>query len=136
MAGDRVRGEAVFRQQCSQCHRIGTVGHEVGPNLATMKNRGAEAIVTNVLDPNREVNPAWRDYLAVTVDGATHNGVLVAESATFLTLRRAEAKETSLSRSDLEALRDTGRSLMPEGLEKNIDQQAMADLVTWLMTLD
>ncbi len=136
MTGDRDRGAAVFRQQCSQCHRIGTVGHEVGPNLATMKNRGAEAILTNVLDPNREVNPSWRDYLAVTVDGATHNGVLVAESATFLTLRRSEAKETSLARADLEALRDTGRSLMPEGLEKNVDQQAMADLVTWLMTLE
>ena len=63
------------------------------------------------------------------------NGVLISESASILTFRRAEAKETSLLRSDLEALRDTGRSLMPEGLEKNIDTQAMADLISWLMTV-
>ena len=133
---DREKGAALFKQHCSICHQIGTVGFQVGPNLATMKNRGPEAILTNVLDPNREVNPAWRDYIAVTTDGQTHNGVLIAESASTLTFRRAEAKETSLLRSDVEALRDTGRSLMPEGLEKNLDPQSMADLIGWLMTLE
>jgi putative membrane-bound dehydrogenase-like protein len=136
LSGDRTRGAAIFRQNCSTCHQIGEVGYQVGPNLATMKNRGPEAILTNVLDPNREVNPAWRDYVAITGEGATHNGVLIAESASSLTLRRAEAKETSLLRSDVEALRDTGRSLMPEGLEKTIDTQGMADLVSFLMTLE
>jgi len=133
---DREKGAVLFKQQCSNCHQIGTVGFQVGPNLATMKNRGPDAILTNVLDPNREVNPAWRDYIAVTTDGQTHNGVLIAESASTLTFRRAEAKETSLLRSDLEALRDTGRSLMPEGLEKNLDPQSMADLIGWMMTLE
>lgn len=133
---DREKGAALFKQHCSVCHQIGSTGFQVGPNLATMKNRGPEAILTNVLDPNREVNPAWRDYIAVTTDGQTHNGVLIAESASTLTFRRAEAKETSLLRSDVEALRDTGRSLMPEGLEKNLDPQSMADLIGWLMTVE
>ena len=136
LKGDRERGASVFRQQCSVCHQLGTIGHQVGPNLATLKNRGPEAILTNVLDPNREVNPAWRDYLAVTADGTTHNGVLVQESSDSLTLRRAEAKETRLLRADLEVIRDTGRSLMPEGLEKNVDTQAMADLIQYLMTVE
>lgn len=135
LKGDQEKGAALFKQHCSVCHQIGTVGFQVGPNLATMKNRGPESILTNVLDPNREVNPAWRDYVAVTTSGQTYNGVLISESASILTFRRAEAKETSLLRSDLEALRDTGRSLMPEGMEKNLDPQAMADLIAWLMTV-
>jgi putative heme-binding domain-containing protein len=134
--GDRERGQAIFRQHCSVCHQIGSIGYQVGPNLASMKNRGTEAILTNVLAPNREVNPAWRDYVAIGTDGTTHNGVLISESAASLTLRRAEAKETSLLRSEIEALRDTGRSLMPEGLEKSIDTQAMADLMQWIMTAE
>ena len=136
LKGDPDRGADVFKQHCAVCHQVGTVGNQVGPNLATLKNRGPEAILTNVLDPNREVNPAWRDYVALTIDGTTHNGVLVAESASSLTLRRAEAKETSLLRADLEVLRDTGRSLMPEGLEKKIDTQAMSDLIAWIMRLE
>ena len=134
LKGDAQRGQAVFRQHCSVCHQIGTLGHQVGPSLASMKNRGAEAILTNVLDPNREVNPAWRDYVAVSTDGTTHNGVLISETAGSLTLRRAEARETTLLRSEIDVLRDTGRSLMPEGLEKNVDPQAMSDLIQWILT--
>ena len=136
LQGDRERGAAVFRQQCSVCHQIGAVGYQVGPNLVALKSRGAEAILTNVLDPNREVNPAWRDYLAVTTDGTTHNGVLVQEASESLTLRRAEAKETRLLRSEIDVIRDTGRSLMPEGLEKNVDTQAMADLIQFILTAE
>ncbi len=136
LKGDPERGQAVFRQHCSVCHQIGSIGYQVGPSLASLKNRGPEAILTNVLDPNREVNPAWRDYVAICTDGTTHNGVLISESAASLTLRRAEARETSLLRADVEALRDTGRSLMPEGLEKSIDPQAMADLIQWIMTAE
>jgi DNA-binding MurR/RpiR family transcriptional regulator len=60
--------------------------------------------------------------------------VLVQEAAESLTLRRAEAKETRLLRADIEVIRDTGRSLMPEGLEKNVDTQAMADLIQFILT--
>lgn len=131
--GDTERGAALFKQHCSVCHQLNGVGHAVGPNLATITNRGAESLLVNLLDPNREVNPAWRDYIAVTNAGTTHNGVIISESSTSITLRRAEAKEDSLLRADLETIRDTGRSLMPEGLEKQIDVQGMSDLITWLM---
>jgi putative heme-binding domain-containing protein len=70
----------------------------------------------------------------VSTDGTTHNGVLISETAGSLTLRRAEARETTLLRSEVEVLRDTGRSLMPEGLEKNVDPQAMSDLIQWILT--
>jgi putative heme-binding domain-containing protein len=133
MVGNTQRGAAVFKQHCSVCHQLSGMGHAVGPNLATVVNRGAESLMVNLLDPNREVNPAWRDYIALTTAGTSHNGVIISESATSLTLRRAEAKEDSLLRSDLETVRDTGRSLMPEGLEKQVDLQMMADLIAWLM---
>ncbi|MFO0429594.1 MAG: PVC-type heme-binding CxxCH protein [Planctomyces sp.] len=133
MVGNPQRGAVVFKQQCSVCHQLGGMGHQVGPNLATVTARGAETLLVNLLDPNREVNPAWRDYIALTTAGTTHNGVIISESSTSITLRRAEAKEDSLLRSDLETVRDTGKSLMPEGLEKNIDPQAMADLISWLL---
>ncbi len=133
LVGDSERGAAIFKQHCSVCHQLNGVGHAVGPNLATVTNRGAESILVNLLDPNREVNPAWRDYIAVTLAGTTHNGVIITESSTSITLRRAEAKEDTLLRADVETIRDTGRSLMPEGLEKQIDVQGMADLISWLL---
>ncbi|MBL8814683.1 MAG: alpha/beta fold hydrolase [Planctomyces sp.] len=133
LVGNEQRGAAVFQKHCSVCHQLNGVGHQVGPNLATVTNRGPEAILVNVLDPNREVNPAWKEYVAVTQAGNTHNGVIIAETGTSITLRRSEAKEDTLLRTDIEELRETGRSLMPEGIEKQVDVQSMADLLSWLM---
>ena len=61
--GDRSRGRQVFQKTCAACHRLEGVGHEIGPNLASFRNRGAEAMLVNVLDPNREVNPQYVNYV-------------------------------------------------------------------------
>jgi putative heme-binding domain-containing protein len=130
--GDLERGRAAFRKTCAACHKLENFGYELGPNLATMKNRGPEAIVLNVLDPNREVNPQFQSYIAVTNDGLTHTGMIQSETATAVTLSRGENKAETLLRSDIEDLRSTGLSLMPEGLEKDIDVQTLADLLEYL----
>ena len=132
MTGDPERGAVVFRKTCSVCHQVGDIGFEVGPNLLSVRNRGAEFILLNVLDPNREVLPAWHDYIALTSDGRSSNGIIAQESPVSVTLRQAERKEQKILRSDIELLKDTGRSLMPEDLEKSITVQQMADLLAWL----
>ena len=130
--GDVERGRAVFKKNCAACHKLENVGYELGPNLATIRNRGPEAILLNVLDPNREVNPQFQSYLAVTADGLTHTGMIQSETATAVTLSRGENKTETILRSEIEELRSTGLSLMPEGLEKEIDVAGMADLLAYL----
>ncbi|QEG39964.1 PVC-type heme-binding CxxCH protein [Roseimaritima ulvae] len=135
MAADAARGRAVFRKQCAGCHAAEGVGHETGPKLATLQSRGAETILVNLLDPNREVNPQYLNYVVLTVDGRTLTGMITAESATSVTLRRADAATDTVLREDIEQIRSTGVSLMPEGLEENMDPQAVADLLRYLMEL-
>src|SRR5690606_25838020 len=134
--GDATRGRAVFEKQCATCHQVGSLGKPIGPSLAAMKNRGAEAIVTNVLDPNREVNPQFVSYSIVTAQGRSLSGMISSETATSLTLRQADGREVVVLRIDIEELRSTGLSLMPEGLEKQIDPQQMADLVQFLLAAE
>lgn len=134
--GDGTRGKEVFRKNCAACHKLQGVGHELGPNLAAMKNRGAEAILVNVLDPNREVNPQYLNYLLLTADGRSLSGVLSAETATSVTLRKQENVSETVLRVDIESLKSTGQSLMPVGLEKQVDKSAMADLLEYLKTVE
>ncbi len=129
------QGRIVFRKNCAGCHKSNGEGYELGPNLAAMKNRGAEAIILNVLDPNREVNPQFLNYVLNTTDGRTLTGVVAAESAAAITLKRAEGQGSEVLRADIEELRSTGLSLMPEGFEKQLDPQDMADLIAYLLTL-
>jgi len=131
-AGDASRGRQVFQKICAACHRLDGVGHEIGPNLASFRNRGAEAILVNVLDPNREVNPQFVNYVVTTDDGRSLTGLIAAETANSVTLRRAENAADTIDRSQIEELRSTGLSIMPEGLEKQIDLAQMADLLTYL----
>jgi putative heme-binding domain-containing protein len=109
------------------------VGSEVGPSLAAIKNRGAEAILLNLLDPNREVNPQYVNYVAELTDGRVLSGMIASETATAITLRRAENATDTLERGEIEELRSTRQSLMPEGLEKQLDQQAVADVIAYLL---
>ncbi|MCH8923502.1 MAG: c-type cytochrome [Planctomycetes bacterium] len=136
LKGDPTRGQAVFKKTCAACHKIGEVGHAIGPNLLTLRNRGAESILLNVLDPNREVNPQYLNYAVITTDGRTLTGMIAAETATSLTLVRPDNARDTLLRVDVEALKSSGQSLMPEGMEKDINPQAMADLIAYLLSLE
>jgi putative heme-binding domain-containing protein len=136
LAGDAGRGQQVFRKTCAGCHRVDQFGYELGPNLAAVRNRGAETILVNVLDPNREMENKYVDYVVYTVDGRIYTGMITAESATSVTLHRAEGKRETLLRSRIETVRNTGKSLMPEGFEQQLDKQSLCDIITYLMSLN
>ncbi|MCE9605846.1 MAG: c-type cytochrome [Planctomycetia bacterium] len=135
IAGDVARGRETFKKNCTACHKAEGAGHEIGPNLSTIKTRGAETILTNVLDPSREVNPQFVNYMLITDDGRTVTGLISAESATAVTLKRAEGQSDTVLRVNIDELLGTGLSLMPEGLEQKIDKQGMADLIAYIMQL-
>lgn len=126
-------GRGVFRQHCVSCHRVEGVGRDLGPNLAAMQARGPDAMLLGILDPNREVLPAFTGRTAVCADGRVVTGVLAAESDVSITLRTADGEERVLARDDIDELLDTGRSLMPEGFERSIAPGDMADLLAYLM---
>ncbi len=133
MTGDVEAGRRGFAKHCSSCHKMEGVGHEHGPSLASIHARGAETILVNVLDPNREVNPQYLNYVVLTLDGRTLTGMVISETATSVTLGRAGAATDTILRHDIEAMQSTGLSLMPEGIEESVDQTAMADIIAYLM---
>lgn len=132
LAGDATRGMALYRQQCAACHRLRGEGNEVGPDLGTAANKDTEALLVAILDPNQAVDWRYTAYTAVTRDEREISGVMVAETANGVTLRGPGGREETLLRSDLRDFRSSKLSLMPEGLEKAFDPQAMADLLAAL----
>jgi putative membrane-bound dehydrogenase-like protein len=133
LPGDAARGRIVFGRTCSNCHRLGGEGHEVGPDLEAVRRQAPEQILTSILDPNREVSPNYLEYMVTTQDGRTTSGVIVAETVTGVTLRRAGGAEETVLRRDIEEMAGTNRSLMPEGLEQSVSVQEMADLLAFLL---
>ncbi len=132
LIGDLERGQQVFKKQCSQCHKVGETGHAVGPDLASLTNRSPQAMFVAILDPNAAMEDKFAQYLAITSAGITHNGQLINETANSITFEGPESKRVELLRSDLEEFRSTGKSLMPEGLEKVLSDQDLADVMAYV----
>ncbi|MBL9131709.1 MAG: c-type cytochrome, partial [Verrucomicrobiaceae bacterium] len=132
LAGDAARGSKVYETACMVCHKHKDRGNDVGPNLGTIQGWTAEQLVTNILDPNREVSPNFSLYLIETNDGRTLSGLIASETAGNLTLKRADGGTDTVLRSEIKSLTSPGISLMPEGLEAAITPQQMADLIAYL----
>ncbi len=132
-AADHALGEKIYRRECMTCHALGSEGHEVGPNLALSRNRAADALVAAILDPNREVPPAYVQYQVVDRQGRVASGIIAAESGTSITLRRAENVQDVILHRDIEEIASTGKSLMPEGFEQKITPEEMAHLIAFLL---
>jgi putative membrane-bound dehydrogenase-like protein len=135
MKGDAVRGKEHFKKVCAVCHRLEGVGESVGADLAAIRDRGLDAVLLNILDPNREVKPQFLSYLLATDAGRVLTGMIAAETATSITIRQADGASETVLRVNIEELRSTGVSYMPEGLEKQLDPAAMADLLAYLNSI-
>ena len=135
LTGDPGRGALVFGKKCATCHKQGGVGHEVGPNLASLTTRTPELIFTNILDPSAAVEAKYLNFVVATTSGRSVIGMLSTETGSSITLLAAEGKTESVLRSDIEELRSTGKSLMPDGVEKDLTHQDLADVIEYVRGL-
>src|SRR5262249_52901500 len=85
---DATRGKAVFKKTCTTCHRLENEGTEVGPDLnAALRNKSREALLHDILDPSKEVDPRYINYIVTTRAGRILTGLIAAETASSITLR-------------------------------------------------
>jgi putative heme-binding domain-containing protein len=140
LPGDSRRGRAVFAEnpsaQCKTCHRIGDVGQAVGPDLDRVGARyDRAALLEHVLEPSRNIEPAYLSYVVETKDGQVLTGLVAERSARVVVLKDAQGKTTRIPGDDVERLVPQARSLMPELLLRDLTAQQVADLLEYLTTL-
>ncbi|MCI0376041.1 MAG: c-type cytochrome [Gemmataceae bacterium] len=130
--GEAKRGLEVFKKNCATCHRVAGVGLDVGPDIADTRTKTLDALLTDILNPNAVIDNNYVNYLVSTKSGRSLTGLLAAENASSVTLKRAEGQTDVILRQDIDEIQSTGISLMPEALEKTISVQDMADLLQFL----
>jgi putative membrane-bound dehydrogenase-like protein len=132
LKGDTERGRVVFQKNCATCHRVAGIGVQVGPDISDTLGKTPDVILRDILDPNAAIDSNYINYTVTTQSGKVLTGLVAAETASSITLRRAENQTDVVLRQDIEEIRSTGVSLMSEGLEKTITIEEMADLLTFL----
>lgn len=129
---DPLKGKQLFEKNCVTCHKIGTLGINVGPDIGDTRDKTPAYLLTAILDPNRAVDNNYFGYTAVTVQGKVYTGLIVAETTDSITIRQPEGKQETLLRDDLDELKSSGLSLMPVGLEKTLNVDQLAELISFL----
>jgi putative membrane-bound dehydrogenase-like protein len=132
--GDPMAGWKVFETKCQQCHSIYGKGSDVGPELTGAGRETLDAILTNVLDPNLIIGDGYYTQVAKLKSGKVVTGLLAEKSDTKIVLKREGGVLDTIPVEDLEKITPQKISLMPEGLEKNMNEQEFCDLVEFLLT--
>src|SRR5439155_5535462 len=126
------RGAEHFDKNCSSCHAWRGHGHAVGPNLGEFAGKSMADFLVAILDPNAAINPNFLAYNIETKDGRTLSGIVKGETASSLTLVQGGGVVENILRSDIQEIRASQLSLMPEGLEQSLAPQYVADLIAWI----
>jgi len=132
LRGDAARGRVIYQQRCQVCHQAAGEGIEVGPDLITVRSRGRDGLLTAIVDPHREVTPAYVAYTVNTREGATFLALIGRDDASGMALKLMGGIDVTLARAAIQGTSSSGKSLMPEGLEAGLAVQEMADLLTFI----
>jgi putative membrane-bound dehydrogenase-like protein len=132
LPGDPTKGKLLFQKHCATCHRVAGIGVDVGPDISDTRTKTVEALLVDILNPNAAIDNNYVNYVITLKNGRAATGIIASETAAGLTLKRAENQTETILRADIDEIQSTGQSLMPEGLEKGIDLQEMADLLAFL----
>lgn len=130
--GDSTRGKTTFTKRCANCHKLEGTGNAVGPDLAPLTHKPVDYLLTAILDPNRAVEDRYLEYVALTTDGRQLTGILLEETGASLTLAAPEGKKVTIPRGELDQIKSSGKSLMPEGIERDVPPAEMTDLLAYL----
>ncbi|MDX2036670.1 MAG: c-type cytochrome [Isosphaeraceae bacterium] len=135
--GDPTSGAKVFRSdaaKCATCHVYRGEGGKVGPALDELVGRERSWVYRQVAEPSATIQPRYVPYTVVTKDGRVAQGIVHAIGADRISVVDTEAKSTEFRREEIEELRPSSTSIMPVGLTGAIGEQAMRDLVAYLVT--
>lgn len=131
-SGDPVAGKLVYKTHCAKCHIHSGEGQKIGPELTGMAVHPKAHLLAEIMDPSRNVEGNYRQYVVSTKAGRTLSGLLSSETKTSIDLIDAEAKKHSIQRDDIEELQVSPKSLMPEGFEKQIKPEELVNLLEFL----
>jgi putative heme-binding domain-containing protein len=130
--GDAANGEKVFQRICAQCHKIHGQGNDVGPEITHNGRASFDQLLSNVFDPNLVIGAGYRAVVVVTNQGRVLTGLLAEDNPQRVVLKIQGGKIETVPRSDIDTVRISNISLMPEQIENQMKPEEIVDLFTFL----
>lgn len=124
-------GRLLFKKTCSQCHQLYGDGHKVGPDLTGSQRANLDYLLGNIVDPSAVVGKDYRMSILLLTDGRVLNGLVVSQDKQRLVIRTA-TEQITIPAEEVEAIKESNLSVMPDGLLKNLTAEQIRDLIAYL----
>src|SRR5262249_11053243 len=122
--------EILVKARCLDCHKFGDKGAGLGPDLTTVSSRFRPGeILESVVLPSRVVSDQYRSVTVATEDGKIYNGMPIVTDGLNLVLLLSDGTKATVPKSEIEELKASATSVMPEGLLNSLSYQEIADLL-------
>lgn len=128
-------GRAIFQKSCATCHVMYGAGVKIGPDLTGSNRKNLDYLLENIVDPSASVGADFRAMIVLLDDGRVVNGVITASTERTMTLQTAQEPVT-LDRKEIESIKQSALSLMPDGLLQNLSSGEIRNLIGYLMSAD
>ncbi|MHC4875926.1 MAG: PQQ-dependent sugar dehydrogenase [Planctomycetota bacterium] len=138
--GDAARGRELFLTSkglsCRNCHRVGSQGRSIGPELTQIgKKLDRTKLLESLLEPSKTIDPKFATWLVQTDAGKVVSGLLVRRTDKEVVIRDAQNNEHTIPVTEIDEIFRQRNSLMPEKLLRDLTAQQAADLLSWLASL-
>jgi putative membrane-bound dehydrogenase-like protein len=132
--GNAARGAPVFKEQCAVCHKLFNEGETIGPDLTGAERGNLEFLLTSLVDPSAMIRKEYQSQSVALRDGRVLTGLILDETGKTLTLIDSNRQKTVIARDDVEEVRLSPISLMPEGLLDKLPEDKVRDLFRYLQS--
>ena len=130
--GDAAAGQAIFKKNCANCHQLFGEGVKLGPDLTTANRKDRDFMLISLVDPSSVIRKEFSSFIVQTKDGRVLNGLALARDDDGLVLVNAKNEKTMISSSDIEELRESQVSLMPDDLYRQLKPDEIRNLFAYL----
>jgi putative heme-binding domain-containing protein len=131
---DLAAGAKVFEKNCAICHQIANQGAKIGPQLDGVGARGLDRLLEDVLDPNRNIDQAFRATTVVLKNGQAVTGLLLRQEGAVLILADAQGKEVRIPENTVDERAVSQVSPMPANFVDQVSEVEFYNLLAYLLS--
>jgi putative membrane-bound dehydrogenase-like protein len=133
-SGDPIKGKVHFTKHCAACHQLFNEGTKLGPDLTAANRQDRDYLLVSIVDPNAIIRKEYLSYNIDTQDGRRLSGMVVEQSPEKIVISDPKNQRTEIARNQIEAIRESPLSLMPENIIKELKPQELRDLFAYLQS--
>lgn len=131
-AANAAAGKKIFMMNCGSCHQMYGQGGNLGPDITGSNRTNLDYLLTNMIEPDAEVQDDYKMVVVTLRDGRTYLGNVASETPRQLIIRVVGQDQVMINKSEIQSREETPNSMMPTGLLNNLTDQELLDLVSFL----